>query len=178
MTLPTYLPTLRTRVPPPRQQPIRLPSTAHIDARIVRQTRKYRLWREQYLRLKGDGGRWWAGPKPKRPPAFVSLLTYEGSTPTLVFSRPPDRRHPDGTLWPVPCVGVHPDHGPCYHLDSYMVMHEQLLRTIPRRRRLVVRGPTPAQSPVFQALTQEWVRVPSDRSNRVGYHRWICYVVR
>lgn len=156
----------------------RLPSTKQIDARIRRQTRQYTIWREQYLRLKDDGGRWWAGPKPTKPPGPVSTYLTEGST--LVFHREPERRHPNGTEWQVPCVGVHPQHGPCYHLDSYMVMRLQLLRTIPSRRLLVVRGPTPAASLVFKALSQEWVRVPSDRESRFaryGYHRWLCYVV-
>lgn len=100
---------------------------------------------------------------------------------TLVFSRAPERRHPEGTVWLVPPVGIHPIHGPCYHLDSYMVLNQQLLRTIPSKRVLVVRGPTPAESPVFKALTQEWVRIPSDRGSkfaRYGYHRWLCFRLR
>jgi hypothetical protein len=165
--------------PPPRPQPIRLPSTALIDARIRRQTKKRNLWREQYLRLREDGGRWWSGGRPKKPPGPVVLFTYPDDL-TLVFHREPERRHPEGTDWVVPCVGVHPKHGPCYHLDSVMVMQQQLLRTVPSKRLLVVRGATADQRPVFRALSQEWVRVPSDRGSnfaRYGYHRWLCCIV-
>jgi hypothetical protein len=156
---------------------VRLPSTAQIDARIRRQTTKFQMWRTQYLRLKDDGGRWWAGPKPTKPPNFVFTYLTEGGR-TLFFERAPERRHPHGTVWEVPCVGIHDRYGPCYHLDSYMVLNQQLLRTIPSKRLLVVRGPTPPQSLVFKALQQEWVRVPSDRGSkfaRYGYHRWLCY---
>jgi hypothetical protein len=88
----------------------------------------------------------------------------------------------------VPCAGLHPIHGPCYYLDSYIVMHKQLLRTIPSKRLLVVRGPTPAESLTFKALQQEWVRYPSKgyallrgkdpKKSVVGFHRWLCYTVR
>lgn len=165
----------------PRLQPIRLPSTKQIDRRIAMQTKKRNVWRDQYLRLKQDGGRWWAGPPPKKPPAPVSLLHPEGDDLTLVFHREPDRRHPDGTDWIVPCEGIHPRYGPCYFIDSMMVMNQQLLRTVPSRRLLVVRGPTPEQSPTFRALRQEWVRIRTDRGSkfaRWGYHRWLCCVVR
>src|SRR5262245_55019901 len=106
----------------PRAQRIRLPSTAQIDARIARQTKKRNQWRAQYLRLKQDGGRCWSGGRPKKPPEPVSLLHLEGDDLTLVFHREPDRRHPDGTDWIVPCEGIHPRHGPCYWLDTMMVM--------------------------------------------------------
>src|SRR5439155_87783 len=114
-----------------------------------------------------------------KPPAFVSLRTMPDHT--LVFERPPDRRHPEGTCWQVPVVSIHPQFGPLYYLDSLMVMWQQLLRTIPSRRLLVVRGPTPAESPVFQALQQEWVRVYTERGSahsrrRRGYHRWLCCI--
>ena len=160
---------------------VRLPSTQQIDARIRRQTTKFRIWRTQYLRLKCDGGRTQRGPRPTKPPGPVALTVAEDGT-TLVFSRAPERRHPEGTEWIVPCAGVHPTHGPCYYLDSLMVMNQQLLRTVPSRRLLVVRGPTPADSPVFKALQQEWVRIPSDRGTpharrRRGYHRWLCCLV-
>ena len=169
--------------PPPRPQPIRLPSTRQIDQRIARQTKKRNVWREQYLRLKDDTGhgRWWSGGRPKKPPGPVFVAHPEGDPHTLVFHRPPERRYPNGTEWVVPCVGLHPRYGPCYYLDSVMVLQQQLLRTIPSRRLLVVRGPTPEQRPTFKALSQEWVRVPSDRGSkfaRYGYHRWVCCLVK
>lgn len=166
-----------------RRQIIRLPSTTQIDRRIARQTRKFNVWREQYLRLKDPRtgkGRWWAGPRPKKPPEVVHVLTCEGDPPFLLFHRKPGRRHPHTTEWTVPQVGVHPRHGPLFHLDSYMVMHEQFLRTVPSRRLLVVRGPTPAESPMFRAIQQEWLRIPrgyGSKFRKVGFHRWLCYVV-
>jgi hypothetical protein len=162
-------------VPPPRPQPIKLPSTRQIDARIRRQSKKYAIWREQYLRLKDEGGRWWRGPRPRKPPEDVYTHIYP--TGTLVFYRRPGRRHPHVTEYVVPRAAVHPTLGPLYHLDSAMAMHYHFLRTIPSRRLLVSRGPTPQDSVTFKALSQEWVRVPSDRSNRIGYHRWLCCLV-
>jgi hypothetical protein len=177
----------------PKPQPIRLPSTAQIDARIRRQTLAYARWRQQYLRLKDDGGRTHAGPRPVKPPPFVTTSYTEG-TRDLVFTRPPCRREkkwldervePLGVIWTVPCVGVHPIHGPCYYLDSMMVLRKQLLRTIPSRNLLVVRGPNPL---TFKAIQQEWVRYPmpgyaairgkDPKKSVVGLHRWLCYVVR
>ena len=84
---------------------VRLPSTRQIDARIRRQTRTYTIWRTQYLRLKCDGGRWWAGPRPTKPPGPVFLSIAEDGT-TLVFHRAPERRHPEGTDWIVPLEAV------------------------------------------------------------------------
>jgi hypothetical protein len=99
---------------------VRLPSTCQIDARIRRQTQKYAIWRAQYLRRKDEGGRTWAGPRPTKPPGPITTTLAEGTI--LVFERAPERRHPEGTVWIVPCVGIHPTHGPCYYLDSKMVM--------------------------------------------------------
>jgi hypothetical protein len=169
----------------PKLKVISLPSTRQYDARIRRLTFRYQVWRTQMRRLKDDGGRTWRGRRPPKPPP-PTTTHYEGST--LILHRDeehqPERHHQRPAVeWLVPQVGVHPNgrYGPLYYLDSYMVKTQHLLRTEPARRRLIVRGPDPL---TFRALTQEWVRVPSQRPGKdprfsvVGYHRWLCYVVK
>jgi hypothetical protein len=124
------------------------------------------------------------GPHPARSstdqaarPGTVSLI--EGTYPSLVFTREPERRHPDGTFYVVPPAAIHPKFGICYHLTSDMVMHYQVLRTTPRRRLFVVRRATAAESLVYRALQLEWVAVPrgfGSKYRKVGYHRWLCCI--
>jgi hypothetical protein len=128
-----------------------LPSTAVWDRRIARQTRRYQQWREQYLRRKDEGGRTQRGhrDRPSRP-ARSPFHSSKAPTPSLVFTREPERRHPDGTFYVVPPAAIHPKFGICYHLTSDMVMHYQLLRTTPRGF--------------------------GSKHRKVGYHRWLCCI--
>jgi hypothetical protein len=93
------------------QQPaVGLPSTRQIDARIQRQTHKLSAYIEDRLRLKDatGHGRRMRGPRRTKPPAFVHLWRYGAEDGyTLVCHRDPDRRHPHGTDWIVPCEGIH-----------------------------------------------------------------------
>lgn len=192
---------------PVRVQPhIRLPSTKQIDARIKAQAARYLLWRQQYLRLKDHTGhgRWWSGPKPRKPVPPVTT-TYDPETHALWFAQavyhrtkhlvdqpttqPPVRVHPSYvktnpdphaglTIW-APSRGIHPRYGRLWQIDQALIMRFQLLRTVPSRNLVIVRGPTPEACHEFKAIQQEWVRFPATGNPHSieGYHRWLVYDV-
>lgn len=148
---------------------VRLPSTKQIDARDRRIAKRYQVCQQRSHERRARGiSRYLAGKPPRSPraPVHTFVVHSEGSLlPTLVFQRAPTRKEPDPTPWIVPCVHVHPVHGPLFYLDSYMIKNkrQQYFRTVPSRRLLITKGPTPDQSVTFKALQQKWVRIASER---------------